>query len=85
MASAASKNVYKEKAPFYYAPLPAQIVMWLEDAGLVSVLDNPDTIPTMGEIWGTHSLGRPFGLSDSAIYLVAFGCLIYALMAQFLL
>jgi hypothetical protein len=83
--AAPSKNPYKEKAPFYYAPLTVQAVMWLEDAGIVSVLDKGDTIPTMGEIYNDHSLGRPFGLSDSAINIFAFGCLIYALMAQFVL
>ena len=81
----AEKNPYKEKAPFYYAPLTSQIVMWLEDAGLVSVLDNPDTIPTMGEIYETHSLGRPFGITDTPINIIAFGCLIYALLVQFVL
>ena len=82
---AASKNPYKEKAPFYYAPLTVQAVMWLEDAGIVSVCNNSDAIPTMGEIYNDHSMGRPFGLSDSAINMVAFGCLIYALMSQFML
>jgi len=82
---AENKNPYKEKAPFYYAPLPVQIVMWLEDAGLVSVLGDGDSIPTMGEIYETHSLGRPFGISDAAVYVLAFGCLIYALLVQFVL
>ena len=81
---AETKNPYKSKGEFHYAPLTVQAVMWLEDAGLVHVLDTTDT-PTMAEIYSDHSLGRPFGLSDSAIYVVAFGCLIYALMAQFLL
>jgi hypothetical protein len=60
-------------------------MMWLEDAGIVSVLNNSDTIPTMGEIYGTHALGRPFGLSDTPIYILAFGCLIYALLVAFVL
>jgi len=81
----AAKGVYKDKAPFFYAPLTTQIVMWLEDAGLVSVLDNPDTIPTMGEIWDSHALGRPFGLTDTPVYVLAFGCLIYALLVAFVL
>ena len=81
----AGKGVFKNKAPFFYAPLTCQIVMWLEDAKLVSVLDNPDTIPTMGEIWETHSLGRPFGLTDTPINVVAFGFLIYALLVAFVL
>ncbi len=79
-----TKNPYKSKAEFHYAPITSQVVMALEDAGIVHVLDTPD-IPTFGESFGSHSLGRQFGLSDSAVYVVAFGCLIYALMVQFVL
>ena len=76
-------NPYKDKATFHYAPLPVQIAMALEDAGFCHILDKEDT-PTMGEDFNEHSMGKPFGLSDAAVYVIAFGSLLYALITTFM-
>ncbi|MFA5246891.1 MAG: hypothetical protein WC408_03305 [Candidatus Micrarchaeia archaeon] len=77
------ENPYTDKVKFHYAPLPVQIVMAAEDAGLCHVLDTADT-PTNAESFSEHCMGKPFGLSDSAVYIVAFGSLLYAVYMAFL-
>jgi hypothetical protein len=76
-------NPYTKKAEFHYAPLPVQIVMALEDAGFCHVCDGVNT-PTNAECFFEPSLGRPFGLTDAGVYMIAFATLIYALFTVFL-
>ena len=79
---ASTINPYKEgdmKTPsFTYAPWNVQFMMWLEDANIVKVVDT-DKHPSFGDGAVNHSMGLQFGLSDQAIYILAFSCLIFGL------
>ncbi len=79
---AATMNPYQtgklKKAKFHYPPFQVQIMMWLEEAGLVRVLEGQDH-PSFGQALFDLSLGMPFGLTDPALYVLAFGSLAYAL------
>lgn len=67
-----------KKGEFHYAPFQVQFMMFLEDAGIVKVVDT-DKHPSFGQGMLQPSLGLPVGLSDDAIYVIAIGGFLFAL------
>ena len=71
-------NPYKQKLQFHYAPLHVQLVSYLEDAGLFKIIDT-DKHFVFHDAMVRHSMGMAFGLSDEAVYVLAFGILAFAI------